>query len=91
MLIETLGVGRVSTIYRAAWKPKTVPVGSQSNNDNIQMVALKVAMINPETHDFLNIQELRRKFAITACLQHPPKIMSKFQEYGMITIISPDV
>jgi hypothetical protein len=69
MLIETLGMGRVSTIYRAAWQRKsansfTAPVG-------IQMLALKVAMVNLETFDTSHIDELRREADIAARLQHP--------------------
>jgi hypothetical protein len=69
MLIETLGMGRVSTIYRAAWQRKsansfTAPVG-------IQMLALKVAMVNPETHDTSHVDELRREADIAGRLQHP--------------------
>jgi hypothetical protein len=69
MLIETLGMGRVSTIYRAAWQRKSansfaVPVG-------IQMLALKVAMVNPETIDTSHVDELRREADIAARLQHP--------------------
>ena len=69
MLIETLGMGRVSTIYRAAWQRKstnsfTAPVG-------IQMLALKVAMVNSETFDTSHVDELRREADIASRLQHP--------------------
>ena len=69
MLIETLGMGRVSTIYRAAWQRRsanhfTAPVG-------VQMVALKVAMVNSETLDTSHVDELRREADIAARLQHP--------------------
>lgn len=65
MLIETLGVGRVSTIYRAVWQPKSM------QPKEVRMLALKVAMMNPETRDSSHINELRREFEIAACLQHP--------------------
>jgi predicted amino acid-binding ACT domain protein len=68
MLIETLGVGRVSTIYRAAWRPNPQ---SADGSEDVQMLALKVAMVNPETHDTSHINELHREFEIAACLQHP--------------------
>jgi hypothetical protein len=69
MLIETLGMGRVSTIYRAAWQRKTAnsftaPVG-------IQMLALKVAMVNLETFNTSHVDELRREADIASRLQHP--------------------
>jgi hypothetical protein len=60
MLIETIGTGRVSTIYRAAWQN---PMG-------FQMVALKVAMVNPETGDMSHVDELRREADIAARLEH---------------------
>lgn len=70
MLIETLGSGRVSTIYRAAWQHPTfggeigAPVG-------VQMVALKVAMVNAMTGDRSHVDELRREADIAARLKHP--------------------
>jgi hypothetical protein len=69
MLIETLGMGRVSTIYRAAWQRTssnhlTAPVG-------IHMLALKVAMVNTETSDTSHVDELRREADIAARLRHP--------------------
>jgi len=68
MLIETLGEGRVSTIYRAAWRQSGVG-GSLSStrmdDDGVAMVALKVA-----TGDWENIEELRREADIAAMLQH---------------------
>lgn len=60
MLIETIGMGRVSTIYRAAWQN---PMG-------VQMVALKVAMVNPETGDLNHINEIRNEADIASRLQH---------------------
>lgn len=70
MLIESIGTGRVSTIYRAAWRR------NQSSNNvvvagAVQMVALKVAMVNPSTGDTSHIDELRREADIAARLQHP--------------------
>ena len=70
MLIESIGTGRVSTIYRAAWRR------NQSTNNvvtagAVQMVALKVAMVNPSTSDTSHIDELRREADIAARLQHP--------------------
>jgi hypothetical protein len=61
MLIETIGMGRVSTIYRAAWK----------NAIGVRMVALKVAMVNPETGDMSHVYELRREADIAARIKHP--------------------
>lgn len=60
MLIETIGMGRVSTIYRAVWQS---PMG-------VQMVALKVAMVNTETGDMSHVDELRREADIAARLDH---------------------
>lgn len=60
-LIETVGMGRVSTIYRTAWQ----------NPFRVQMVALKVAMVNPETRDMSHVDELRREADIAARLSHP--------------------
>ena len=60
-LIETVGMGRVSTIYRTAWQ----------NPIRVQMVALKVAMVNPETRDMSHVDELRREADIAARLKHP--------------------
>jgi hypothetical protein len=61
MLIETIGMGRVSTIYRAAWQ----------NAIGVRMVALKVAMVNPETGDMSHVYELRREADIAARIKHP--------------------
>ncbi|GKY95355.1 hypothetical protein MPSEU_000497300 [Mayamaea pseudoterrestris] len=61
MLIEALGSGRVSTIYRAAWRRA---------NEGVQMLALKVAMINI-TGDTASVDELRREADIAARLYHP--------------------
>jgi len=68
MLIETLGTGRVSTIYRAAWKRG---VYGPSSPAGVQMVALKVAMVNSITGDTSHIDELRREADIAARLSHP--------------------
>jgi len=74
MLIETIGTGRVSTIYRAAWQR----AHSQSFNSptaaapgGVQMVALKVAMVNTMTSDTSHVDELRREADIAARLDHP--------------------
>lgn len=75
MLIETIGTGRVSTIYRAAWQrthshsltspaPTVTPGG-------VPMVALKVAMVNTMTGDTSHVDELRREADIAARLDHP--------------------
>jgi hypothetical protein len=69
MLIEKLGIGRVSTIYRAAWR-KAKPT-DKTRRQNIRMLALKVAMVNPETGDTSHIDEMRREADIAARLQHP--------------------
>ena len=69
MLIETLGRGRVSTIYRAAWKQK-VEIGP-SHQERIQMLALKVAMVDSATADTAHVDELRREADIAARLSHP--------------------
>jgi Protein tyrosine and serine/threonine kinase len=72
MLIETIGSGRVSTIYRAAWQKATSISSSISTipSSNIRMVALKVAMVNPITNDTANVDELRREADIAARLEH---------------------
>ena len=70
MLIETLGMGRVSTIYRAAWQRS--PVFADLNGPaRVEMVALKVATVDPETGDTSHVDELRREADIAAMLQHP--------------------
>lgn len=70
MLIENLGMGRVSTIYRAAWQ--RTPLVAQSNGPAaVEMVALKVATVDPETGDTSHVDELRREADIAAMLQHP--------------------
>lgn len=70
MLIENLGMGRVSTIYRAAWQ--RTPLVAQSNGPAaVEMVALKVATVDPETGDTSHVEELRREADIAAMLQHP--------------------
>ena len=63
MLIETLGTGRVSTIYRAAWQ---MPQRSESP----AIVALKVATTDPNTGDASCIEELHREADIAAQLEH---------------------
>ena len=68
MLIETLGTGRVSTIYRAIWKGASNEFVAPANTC---MLALKVAMVNPATADTSHIDELRREADIAARLQHP--------------------
>lgn len=68
MLIETLGTGRVSTIYRAAWRRGVFGPASPAG---VQMVALKVAMLNNITMDTSHVDELRREADIAARLTHP--------------------
>ncbi|KAI2488907.1 protein tyrosine kinase [Fragilaria crotonensis] len=70
MLIETLGMGRVSTIYRAAWQKRKTD-GEASLLTGVKMVALKVATINQVTGDTLHVDELRREADIAAMLNHP--------------------
>lgn len=70
MLIETLGMGRVSTIYRAAWQKRRAENEAAVLTD-VQMVALKVATVNQQTGDTLHVDELRREADIAAMLQHP--------------------
>jgi hypothetical protein len=60
MLIEALGSGRVSTIYRAAWR----------RDAGVHMLALKVAMVNI-AGDTASVDELRREADIAARLNHP--------------------
>lgn len=67
MLIETLGTGRVSTIYRAAWQRP----GSAVESSHVQMVALKVAMVDSTTGDTSHVDELRREADISSRLKHP--------------------
>lgn len=69
MLIDTIGSGRISTIYRAAWQH-----GKPSDDglkDQIQMVALKVAMVKPNSNDSSSVDELRQEADIAARLNHP--------------------
>ena len=70
MLIESIGTGRVSTIYRAAWR-RNQSANNFVTSGAVQMVALKVAMVNPSTGDTSHIDELRREADIAARLQHP--------------------
>jgi hypothetical protein len=67
MLIETLGMGRVSTIYRAAWQRNPAGIVAPAS---VEMVALKVATVNPETCDTSHVDELRREADIAVMLQH---------------------
>jgi hypothetical protein len=67
MLIETLGMGRVSTIYRAAWQRNPNGIAAPAS---VEMVALKVATVNPETGDISHVDELRREADIAVMLQH---------------------
>jgi hypothetical protein len=69
MLIETLGMGRVSTIYRAAWSQKLSDQYPDVNNSH--MLALKVAVLNTTTYDTSHVDELRREADISARLRHP--------------------
>ena len=70
MLIETLGMGRVSTIYRAAWQRRRADNEASALTD-VEMVALKVATVNQQTGDTLPVDELRREADIAAMLKHP--------------------
>lgn len=70
MLIETLGMGRVSTIYRAAWQKR--PTDAETSVlTGVGMVALKVATVNMDTGDTMHVDELRREADIAAMLKHP--------------------
>jgi serine/threonine protein kinase len=71
MLIESIGTGRVSTIYRAAWRRNQSASNYIAGSGAVQMVALKVAMVNPSNGDTSHIDELRREADIAARLQHP--------------------
>jgi len=71
MLIETIGMGRVSTIYRAAWQRRLAGPVETSPVSSVQMVALKVAMVNTVTGDTSHVDELRREADIAARLNHP--------------------
>jgi hypothetical protein len=66
MLIETIGTGRVSTIYRAVWQHQRSTTEGLSN---ARMVALKVAMVH--NGDTSHVDELRREADIAARLSHP--------------------
>jgi hypothetical protein len=70
MLIETLGAGRVSTIYRAAWQ-RSEFYESPFPVKTVKMVALKVAMVDPATRNTAYVDELRREADIAARLSHP--------------------
>jgi Protein tyrosine and serine/threonine kinase len=67
MLIEVLGTGRVSTIYRAAW----MRGATERDDRSVQMVALKVAMMSSAAGDSSNVDEVRNEADIAARLQHP--------------------
>ena len=69
MLIETIGAGRISTIYRAAWQ--RAAAGDDTLQEQIQIVALKVAMFNANNNDSSNVDELRQEADIAARLNHP--------------------
>ena len=74
MLIETMGTGRVSTIYRAAWQRAHMSSTSPAlatTPGSVHMVALKVAMVNAITGDTSHVDELRREADIAARLHHP--------------------
>lgn len=66
MLIETIGTGSSSTIYRAAWQGAP----REGQLSGVQMVALKVAMINSQNGDTAHVDELRREADIAARLEH---------------------
>mmetsp|Transcript_4053 Transcript_4053/g.10331 ORF Transcript_4053/g.10331 Transcript_4053/m.10331 type:complete len:947 (-) Transcript_4053:1904-4744(-) len=68
MLIETIGTGRVSTIYRAAWQSAHF---TEPSAMSVQMVALKVAMVNSQSGGTGHVDELRREADIAARLDHP--------------------
>jgi hypothetical protein len=68
MLIETLGMGRVSTIYRAAWSSAFDPYTTEFSQT--AMLALKVAMVNQKTLDTSHVDELRGEADIAARLDH---------------------
>jgi serine/threonine protein kinase len=70
MLIETIGTGRVSTIYRAAWQRGHFANVAAASGP-VQMVALKVAMVNTMTGDTSHVDELRREADIASRLEHP--------------------
>lgn len=69
-LIETLGTGRVSTIYKAAWTGKASETASKATPDHC-LLALKVAMADYETKDTSHMDDLRREADIAARLEHP--------------------
>ena len=63
MLIETLGTGRCSTMYRAAWQNPQLP-------NSPAIVALKVATVDPNTAETSCIEELHHEADIAAMLEH---------------------
>ena len=77
MHIETLGSGRISTIYRAVWQPRLL-TGSAAlarsydsciGEDGMAiMVALKVATV--DVRNMSKIEELRREADIASMLEH---------------------
>jgi len=70
MLIATLDMGRVSTIYRAAWQ-KNQDADEVSSLSSVIIVALKVASVNPDTRDTSHVEELHREADIARMLCHP--------------------
>jgi len=65
MLLETLGSGRASTIYRAAWQRRLGIAESAA-----VMVALKVATADPDTGGMEHVEELRQEADIASMLEH---------------------
>ena len=72
MLLDTLGCGRVSTIYRAVWRqPLQTHVDSSGRDDtSVAMVALKVATTEPGMGDISSIKELQQEADIASMLDH---------------------
>lgn len=71
MLIEALGTGRVTNIYKALWRRHHDPTDVVNSLANGAMVALKVAVVSSETQDTSSVDEVRREADIAAMLEHP--------------------
>lgn len=64
MLLDTLGTGRISTVYRAIWHD------SSTAKRDVRQVALKVATMNQLTGSVSDLEELRHEADIATLLRH---------------------
>ena len=64
-ILETLGTGRISTIYRAIWERDS----EEGNNDRFKVVALKVALLSDSSGED-HLTEARGEADIATSLKH---------------------